>query len=201
MKGTPQARSLPDDIAGPSPCACQAGEVEFRWDPEKLRFAALALSGATLPAALIFAGAPSLLRWVCLVWLGGIAVLLHGLARRAACADPVVSIDARGILDRRLMHRRIAWQEIKGICPVDPVRGRVADIALRDPNGTLAGTPWRVRIGAGCQVGYGVPALTLSMLLLDGDVSALLDAIGRHRPDLLDARNRAAVRARARRAP
>jgi len=103
-----------------------------------------------------------------------------------------LSVDQRGILDRRLMARRIEWQEIGAICPVDANRSHTVDIRLRWPRTTLDQTRWLVRIGALCQIGYGVPAVTLSMLLLDGDVSELLEAVAEYRPDLLHYVNRAA---------
>lgn len=193
MRGIPRAGSLSGDIAARGPLVNRGGEVGFGWSPAKLRIAAFVLLGAALPAALGFAGSPPVLRWLCLAWLAGIGVLMHGLARRAACDDAVLTIDERGLLDRRLMPRHIAWQEIKSVCPVDPARSRVADIVLRDPGTTLAGTRWCVRVGATCQIGYGVPAVTISMLLLEADVTALLDAIARHRPDLLHPTNRKAV--------
>jgi hypothetical protein len=55
---------------------------------------------------------------------------------------------------------------------------------------TLRETRWPVRIGAYCQMGYGVPAVTISMLLLDGNVSEMLEAIAQYRPDLLHDTNR-----------
>jgi hypothetical protein len=90
------------------------------------------------------------------------------------------------------MPRHIKWQEIEGICSVDTSRSRTVDIRLRWPRTTLEQTRWSVRIGAHCQTGYGVPALTISMLLLDGNVSELLDAVAEYRPDLLHCINRAA---------
>ena len=40
-----------------------------------------------------------------------------------------------------------------------------------------------------CQVGCGVPAVTINMVLLEGNVSEMLDAIARYRPDLLHCTN------------
>ncbi len=152
-------------------------------EPRQIRTAGFVLLGAAAPAV---AGmwVPAL-RWFCLAWLAGVALIAHGLARRAAYAGVVLLIDRRGILDLRLLPTHILWQDIEAVCPVDLDRARVVDIALRWPKPTLAEARWRVRIGAWCQAGYGVPAVTLSMLLLDGSVRDLLAAIARHRPDLL----------------
>jgi hypothetical protein len=46
-----------------------------------------------------------------------------------------------------------------------------------------------VRIGALCQRGYAVPAITISMLLLEGRVGDLLDVVAQFRPELLHRQN------------
>jgi hypothetical protein len=117
------------------------------------------------------------------------------LSRRAHDDSVVLSVDNRGILDRRLMSGHIEWQEIGAIWPVNIDRNHTVDVELRWPKTTLRHTRWSVRVGAYCQVGYGVPAITISMHLLDGSVSDLLDAIAQFRPDLLDYTNRRAVAA------
>jgi len=164
--------------------------TSFTWSRAKMRVAAWTLVGAAAPAA---AGIHvPVLRWVCLAWLAGVAWLMHGLSRRAADESVVLLVDRRGILDRRLLPTPIRWQEIEAICPVDPGRARVVDINLRWPRATLAGARWQVRIGARCQTGYGVPAVTISMLLLEGSVRDLLAAVARHRADLLPRADRGA---------
>jgi hypothetical protein len=57
----------------------------------------------------------------------------------------------------------------------------------------LVATRWSVRIGAYCQIGYGVPADTISMLLVKGNVSEVLDAVAQYRPDLLHQTNRRGI--------
>jgi len=99
----------------------------------------------------------------------------------------VLMIDQSGILDLRLMPRRIGWHEIETVFPVNINRGRVVDLSLRWPDITLTGTRWLTRLGAIVQRAQGVPAITISMLLLDGQVADLLAAIARYRPDLVQA--------------
>jgi hypothetical protein len=158
----------------------------FSWSIEKLRFAALVLVATALPAA-ILALTPSVaaVRVLGLAWLFAIARLARGISRRASFGTAVLMIDHSGILDSRLMPRRIGWHEIEMVFPVNLDRGRVIDLSLRWPDTTLAGTRWLTRIGAVLQQAYGVPAITISMLLLDGQVADLLAAIARYRPDLL----------------
>ena len=160
------------------------------WSLARIRIACLILLGAATPAAVGFAVSSTI--WLCLAWLVGVAILIHCLSRRASSDTVVLSIDQRGILDRRLMPRHIEWHEIEAICPVDPNRNHTVDIKLRWPEITLAGTRWPARMGAYCQLGYGVPAVTISMLLLEGNVSEMLDAVARYRPDLLHHTNRRA---------
>jgi len=170
----------------------QADGTSFMWSLPKIRIACLVLLGAAAPAAAGFAVFAPFVRWLCLAWLLGVAFLIHNLSRRASTDAVVLSVDQLGILDHRLMQRHIEWQEIEAICPVDPSRNHVVDIKLRWPKITLAETRWLVRIGAYCQKGYGVPAVSISLLLLEGNVSELLDAVRKYRPDLLHHTNRSA---------
>jgi hypothetical protein len=162
--------------------------ARFSWSIEKLRHAALLLMIASLPAA-ILATMPSVaaVRVLGLAWLFAIARLARGVARRARAGAGVLMVDQSGILDLRLMPRRIGWHEIEMVFPVNLDRGKVIDLSLRWPDATLAGTRWLTRIGAILQQAYGVPAITISMLLLDGQVADLLAAIARYRPDLVSA--------------
>jgi hypothetical protein len=170
--------------------ACEADPGYFIWSLAKIRIAAVILLAAALPAAGVFFVAGPGVRVVCVTWLAGIALLLNGLVRRTCAEMVVLSVDQYGILDRRLMPRRIAWQEIAQIYPVETDRNQTIDIALRWPKVTLGETRWPVRIGAYCQMHCGIPAVSVSMLLLDGNVSDLLDVVALYRPDLLHATNR-----------
>jgi hypothetical protein len=124
-------------------------------------------------------------KWLCLASLGGVALLMHFLSQRAFNDAVVLSVDQRGILDRRLMSKHIEWHEIEAIWPVNTDRSQAIDIELRWPKITLGETRWSVRIGAYFQIAYGVPAVTINMLLLDGNVSEMLEAVAQYRPDLL----------------
>ena len=171
------------------PQTVDQAHTSFVWSHAKIRIASLVLAAVATPAAAAFVVPAPFVKWLCLVWLCGIAVLMQGLSRRANDGAVVLSVDRRGILDHRLMSRHIAWQEIKAIWPVNADRNHTIDIELRWPETTLRDTRWSVRVGAYCQMGYGVPAVTISMLLLDGSVSDLLNAIAQYRPDLLDYSN------------
>jgi hypothetical protein len=183
-----QPKSLQLDLAE-RPQPVHQARTSFVWSHAKIRIASLVLAAVATPAAAAFAAPAPFVKWLCLVWLCGIAVLMQGLSRRVNDGAVVLSVDRRGILDHRLISRHIAWQEIKTIWPVNADRNHTIDIELRWPKTTLRDTRWSVRVGAYCQMGYGVPAVTISMLLLDGSVSDLLNAIALYRPDLLDYSN------------
>jgi hypothetical protein len=168
-----------DMVPGTNPSAC------FSWSVEKLRVAALVLVATAMPAAILAMAPFAAVRVLGLAWLFAIARLAHGIARRATSGTAVLMIDQSGILDLRLMPRRIGWHEIKTVFPVNLDRSRVVDLSLRWPGTTLAGTRWLTRLGAIVQQAQGVPAITISMLLLDGQVADLLAAIARYRPDLV----------------
>jgi hypothetical protein len=188
---TPLARSAHShELPSVRKSARLEGGASFWWSRGKLRVASFILLGAALPGALGFALSGPVGKWLWLPWLLGIAALMHALSQRARADTVVLSIDERGILDRRLMAKRIAWQEIAAVCPVNIDRSHVVDLALRRPEITLADTQWLVRVGAHCQRGYGVPAVTISLVLLDGDVCEVLEAVATYRPELLHGTSR-----------
>jgi hypothetical protein len=174
-----------DMVPGNNPPASFSSS--FSWSIEKLRFAALVLVATALPAAILAMASVAAVRVLGLTWLFAIARLAHGIARRATSGAAVLMVDQSGILDLRLMPRRIGWHEIETVFPVNIDRSRVVDLSLRSPGITLAGTRWLIRLGAIVQQAQGVPAITISMLLLDGQVVDLLAAIARYRPDLVPA--------------
>jgi hypothetical protein len=178
------------DLVEHSLPAQRTNSISLGWSHAKIRNACLVLGGAAMIPAAVFAVSPPFVRWLCLVWLLGIAFLIHRLSRRAAIDTVVLSIDRQGILDHRLMPRHIEWHEIEAICPTDIDRSHVVDIRLRWPTLTLAQARWPARLGVYCQRGHGIPAITISVLLLEGNVSDILDAIAQHRADLLHPTNR-----------
>jgi hypothetical protein len=58
----------------------QVGGVSFVWSLAKIRIAALILFGASTPALVGFTLTTPFVQWVCLVWLLGVALLMHGLS-------------------------------------------------------------------------------------------------------------------------
>src|SRR5262245_12183154 len=135
-----RAQPIQQDALHEPRAAGLAGQTSFAWSRGKIRIGGLFLLSAALPAAAAFAIAVPFVKWLCLAWLLGIALLMRGLSRRARDDAAVLSVDQRGILDRRLMTRHIAWQEIAAIWPVNTDRAQTVDIALRWPKDTLGAT-------------------------------------------------------------
>src|SRR5258706_12568896 len=121
-----------DVLEGPQPC-CEDGGTCFTWSLAKIRIACLVLLGAATPAIAGFGVSVPFVQWLCLAWLVGVALLTHGLNQRASADTIVLSVDRRGILDRRLMSRHIKWQEIEAIWPVNTDRSHAIHIQLRWP--------------------------------------------------------------------
>lgn len=193
LLGAPLPGSIASGLVERRGPDCQGAGVSFVWSHAKLRIAGLVLLGAATPAVAGFVLSAAVGRWLCVAWLAAIAFFMHCLSRRACDHVVVLLVDQRGIFDRRVTPRPIAWQEIAAICPVDTDRCRVIDIELRWPKITLGKTRWSVRIGAYCQTACNVPAVSISMLLLEGNVSQFLQAVAQNRPDLLHHSNRRAL--------
>jgi hypothetical protein len=189
----PAAANLAAEIRLEAELLSRTQAISFGWNLAKLRLASLILASLVLPIGVGFAVSGPTGRWFFLTGLLFLGALMHGLVRRCDPTAVVLSIDHRGILDRRLMCRRIAWQEIASVCRVDLHRSQVVDLVLCWPDDTLRETAWLVRIGGPCQKGFGVPGVTISMLLLDGSVGDALHAIALHRPDLLHKTNRGSL--------
>jgi hypothetical protein len=119
------------------------------------------------------------------VWLALCAHALWGLFARAVERRPIVRIDARGILDTRLLPRPIEWWEIESFYPVNVGRSHVVELRLRDPRRTLASARWHMRLGLDWHRPLDLPHVCISLLLLEGSMTDVVAAIQRHAPHLL----------------
>jgi hypothetical protein len=120
-----------------------------------------------------------------LIWLGLGANAWCRLRERNIELHPVVRIDGRGILDTRLLPRPIEWWEIEFLYPVDLSRSRVVELQLRHPHRTLAEAPWHTRLGLDWHRQLDLPHVCISLLLLDGTATDVIDAIRCHAPHLV----------------
>lgn len=163
----------------------------FAWSSAKVRRAAWWTLAAASPAVpLVFLGnAP--LSVIGLVYLALIALRCEVLSRRAQQDGPILLIGSSGIADTRL-GLRLPWQDVSRVWRINTRTARVVDIEVRWPKELLAHADPRVRLGARCQLGSGLPAVSIGLGMLDGSVEDVLAAIRAVRPDLLHRSNRPA---------
>lgn len=174
-----------------SPLGASPARFEYHWNRERLR--RLAWIIAILTQGLLIG---VLLNWRVSPVFADIAVIplliaAWIVARRSKDDSPVVIIDRCGILDRRLKADPIYWSDIAAIAPCDRQRSHVLDLYIQLPKTRLASASAASRLGAAVQNRTGIPALTVSLLLLDCDLRDFAAAIAEFRPSLLprDLRN------------
>src|SRR5262249_39685203 len=109
MADAPVPNAVQCDRTGRSGSPNQAADQFFAWSLGKIRRAAFVLLAAAAPAVIGFWTPLPFIKWLCLVWLAGVALLMYGLSRRACAEMVVLSVDQTGILDHRLMSEHIAW--------------------------------------------------------------------------------------------
>jgi len=158
--------------------------VHFRWGrPNPWLYSALAF--------VIALGLPMLLaedmgvRVMGLAWIAAFAWLTLLLARRTRSAEPVVSVDQEGVLDRRIADERFGWEEILRVETYDAEDMAWVGLELKDPKVSLAKARWLVRLFAPLHALFRFPRVSISMALLDGTREDLMAAICAHRPDLI----------------
>jgi hypothetical protein len=163
----------------------------FFYCPRKLRQAARATLLASGPAfACIFAG-NIWVRCAALCYLLAIVCLCDALQTRAQARRCALVVNAWGItyLPQSL---QIRWQDVARIHEVHTRAAKAIDIELRWPETFSAHASRAVRFGTWCQRYLHLPAVTLSLWLLDASAATVLAAVATHRPDLLHANNKVA---------
>lgn len=158
---------------------------EFYWDARRLRSLAWRVLVATAIVTAIAQPWHDTVRWGTLALMLVFLLTSRAISKRSSDHEPVVVIDRTGICDRRIAPAPIPWTCISAIAPYDPISSRALDIYVALPETTLAHARPSARLGARLQKRTGVPALTISLLLLDADVTRLTEAIGTFRPALV----------------
>jgi hypothetical protein len=161
----------------------------IRYSERKMRTAALIAIVAAAPA---FASMLSGYTTVHLIALAYLLLLLLACAhlrwlsdtRRSAVivSDWGITISVHGL--------QLRWQDVKRIPEVRTRSAKAIDIELRWPETFSAHSSRAVRFGAWCQCALKLPAITLSLWLVEADAKTFLDAVCQHRPDLLHVNNR-----------
>ena len=158
---------------------------EFYWSRSALRGVSWGMMLATLTFIPCVFSESTFLRLTSLIALAVMLYLAHGLACRAISQAPVVTIDVLGITDRRLGTRRIHWQEIAMFVPTDLGRSKAIEFFLVQPARARILGGRSLRLGGWLQRRLGLPAATISLLLLDAKAAEIASAVAEFRPGLL----------------
>lgn len=165
--------------SAPGPCHV------FCWSRRALRFAALIVAGLTLAALPMIAAEAAVVRALGACWLAFLLALAHVIANRAHSRVPVVKIDALGIADRRLLSRRVYWQDIAAFERADLKKTKVIEFFLTQPNRKVVGQRLGLRFGMWVQRRLDLPAVTINLFLLDASATDIARAVAEFRPGLL----------------
>lgn len=189
---TPSFHAQPFDHSvgtRPRQVASDAASTVIRYSERKMRTAAMVAIVAAAPA---FASMLSGYTAVHLIALAYLLLLLLACAhlrwlsdaRRSAVivSDWGITISVHGL--------QLRWQDVKRIAEVRTRSAKAIDIELRWPETFSAHSSRAVRFGAWCQSALKLPAITLSLWLVEANAQTFLDAVRQHRPDLLHVNNR-----------
>jgi len=159
--------------------------VHFHWDRGKARvIAAGGIAVAALGLALLLqedAGAKVL----GLLWTLSFGALSLTLLRRARDPAPVVTVDAAGLIDRRLLDHIIPWSEIEAVERIEAEHVVVVGLELKRSSPLFGELSALHRLMRWPNRLFRFPSLSIAMNALNGSAADLLDAIARFRPDLV----------------
>jgi hypothetical protein len=125
------------------------------------------------------------LRLVGVVWLAGFAWLCRALWLRQRDTSPVVTVDALGLIDRRIMSEGLFWDEIAAIELFETDSMLWVGIEFAGAKQGLEKIGPFTRFFAPLQRLMGLPPVSISMALLDGTAEDLAGAIRAYRPELV----------------
>ena len=161
--------------------------VHFHWSGSSLKLC------AAFVTFLFVLGLPMLVsdeldvRLAGIGWMFLFAWLMGMFWRRLQQKVPVITVDALGLLDRRMAREAFLWNEIARIEAVEAENTHWVGLEFADPKRSLPKTNRLVRACAPLQRLMGFPRISISMSLLDGSTHDLLAAIRSFRPELISA--------------
>ncbi len=159
--------------------------VHFYWSKSSL-WLCLALSAGIFLLGLPMVLSESLdVQLLGLIWIGVFGWLSYSLVDRARRTSPVVTLDAHGLFERRIMHQLLAWEEIAGIETFEAESMTWIDLQLADHRKSMAKMSWLVRFCAPLQHLMGMPRVSISLALLDGTTGDFTAAVRVFRPGLV----------------
>lgn len=157
----------------------------------KLRTAAMVTLAATVPAFAAVLSTHTAVQLLALAYLVLLVLACDRLKSLAQVQRSAVVVSDYGI-SLAAQGLQLRWQDVKRISEVRTLSAKAIDIELRWPEAFRDHASRSVRFGAWCQHALKLPAITLSLWLLDAGAETFIDAVGLHRPDLLHVNNRAA---------
>lgn len=157
--------------------------VEFRWDPARLKWSAGLLVAIGLSGLLLLGETDASVRVLGAVWAIVFAIGAWRVLRHIGDREPVVSVSAEGLRDRRIMDGVIPWASISNIENIDAEHVPFAGLEFHESKAVLANAKLMVRVTALLNRLLRFPDATLQMSLLDGNDEELHAAIRRYRSD------------------
>lgn len=157
--------------------------VSFCWSRGALLATAALMAGIGALGLLMLLQPESMVRAAGLAWFCAFALFAGLLLARLADTKPVVTISAAGIHDRRISEAPIPWHALADVQGFEVENSSFVGLNFHDPRTALAGAKTVQRLFAPLHPLFGLPAVSISMMLLDGGDDDLLAAMAKHRSD------------------
>jgi hypothetical protein len=159
--------------------------VEFHWEKRRIYRGAVILLAIGFPGVLLATMEGVDAKSLGLAWTAGFVALAAGVYSRSFKSGPVITISANGLHDRRISAESIPWVRIARMEEFDAENVSFVGLDFDDPKVALAHAKLLVRLIAPVHRLLGFPAVTINTSLLDASDNALIAAIQRFQPTLL----------------
>ena len=159
--------------------------IEFRWYPPQLKWLAGLLLVIGVLGLVMLREEDAGVKALGAIWTVLFAWGACCLLRRVFDRQPVVTVSAAGLMDRRIMDAVIPWAAILRVDAFDAEHVPFIGLEFHDPKAALSSARPMVRSMAPLHRLLRFPSASLQMSLLDGSGEDLLAAIRQFRPDLV----------------
>lgn len=157
--------------------------IEFRWDRRRLAAGAVAFAVIGALGVVMLLQPDAGMKVLGLAWIAAFAYGAVHMLRLRADREPVVTVSAAGLRDKRIKRSPIAWSAISHSEGFEAENVPFVGLTFHDRKAVLADARPLVRIFAPLHRLVGFPEVSVSMALLDGTDAELLAAISRHIAD------------------
>ena len=153
--------------------------IEFRWDRRRLATGAVAFAVIGALGVVMLLQPDWGMKALGLAWMAAFGYgAVHMLSLRAD-RQPVVTISATGLRDRRIKPTPISWAAIANFEEFEAENVPFVGLTFHDRKAALADARPLVRIFAPLHRLIGFPEVSISTALLDGTDAELVAAIAR----------------------